>query len=279
MRESSATGVAASAASATGAIAVAAGVIAVAAGILFLSLAVSPALSAPRVKETGAPLPPVVGIPPGAGNDSTEKAPASTYETLVRRFLKMASADSVGDGAFRAAEASFQEGKFDDAGKGYLDFARRHPRNLRVNDALTTHLLIKEARDFEDRPLLAYARARAHLDAGRPDSAVALLTTAIDRFPGAKVRHHVHLLLAEMAQARGDARTALRWAVVAADTTAANRLAPPALRIAAESSIALGEPPQNALGYYKTILERYPQSPLAPEARARSLVIRKRMPQ
>jgi TolA-binding protein len=244
----------------------------------FAAFTASPATSAaaPKPKETGTPPAPILN-PVDA--DSSEEATPRTYESLVRRFVKMASSDTLGDAAYRVAETAFRLGKFDDASRAYLDFARRNPRNLRVNDALTTHLLIKEARDFEDRPLLAYARARAHREAGRADSAAALLAETVERYPGAKVRHHVQLLLAEMARDRGDARAALRWAVAASDTTGKNRLAPFALRIAAESSIALGEPPQNALAYYKTLLERYPQSPLAPEARARSLVIRKGMPQ
>ncbi|HEY6572099.1 MAG TPA: tetratricopeptide repeat protein, partial [Candidatus Eisenbacteria bacterium] len=144
---------------------------------------------------------------------------------------------------------------------------------------LSAVLLIKEARDFEDQPLLLYARGRAFRGAGRADSAAAVLSVAAQRFPGAKVRHHVHLMLAELAQERGDHAAALRWAVAGADTTGKNRLAPFALRIAAESSIELGEPPQKALAYYKEILERYPRSPVTPEARARALEIRKRMPQ
>jgi outer membrane protein assembly factor BamD (BamD/ComL family) len=51
------------------------------------------------------------------------------------------------------------------------------------------------------------------------------------------------------------------------------------LKIAAESSLAMGEPPQKALAFYKTILERYPTSPVTPEARTRALQIRKKMPQ
>lgn len=214
--------------------------------------------------------------------DSVDAAPQNlptTYQALVKRFGTMSPADSMGEGAYRWADAAFTAGKFDDASRGYLDFARRYPRNLKVNDALSTTLLIKESRDFEDQPLLLYARARAHRAAGKPDSAVALLAADAQRYPGAKVRHHVHLMLAEIARDRGDHAAALRWAVAGADTTGKNRLAPFALQIAAESSIELGEPPQKALAYYKEILERYPRSPVAPEARARALEIRKRMPQ
>ena len=211
--------------------------------------------------------------------DSVLSGLPRTYQALVRRFGTMSPADSMGEGAYRWADAAFAAGKFDDASKGYLDFARRYPRNLKVNDALSATLLIKEARDFEDQPLLLYARGRAFRAVGKPDSAVAVLTAAAQRYPGAKVRHHVHLMLAEIERSRGDHAAALRWAVAGADTTGKNRLAPFALRIAAESSIDLGEPPQKALAYYKEILERYPRSPVTPEARSRSLEIRKRMPQ
>lgn len=226
----------------------------------------------------------IVAIPPdddldGDATDSLLQSLPRTYQALVRRFGTMSPADSMGNGAYQWAEAAFQTGKFDDASKSYLDFARRYPRNLRVNDALSMTLLIKEARDFEDQPLQLYARARAHRTAGKTDSAAVLLTTAAQRFPGAKVRHHVHLMLAELARERGDHAGALRWAVEAADSTGKNRLAPFALQIAAESSMELKEPPQKVLAYYKEILERYPHSPVAPEARARALEIRKKMPQ
>ena len=226
----------------------------------------------------------VVAVPPegefdGEGSDSIMQSLPRTYQALVRRFGSMSPADSLGDGGYYWAEAAFTAGKFEEASRAYLDFARRYPRNLKTNDALSMTLLIKEARDFEDQPLRLYARARTHRAAGEADSAVALLKSAADRYPGAKVRHHVHLMLAEIAHERGDHSAALRWAVAAADTSGKSRLAPFALRIAAESSMELGEPPQKALAYYKEILERYPRSPIAPEARSRSLEIRKRMPQ
>jgi TolA-binding protein len=266
--------------------------------LLGASVAPGPAAAEPKPKNEGPPPAKpkimistpggnVIAVPPdgedpdseGADVDSLLGGLPRTYQMLVRRFQTMSPADSLGNGAYRLAETAFTSGKFDDAGKGYLDFARRYPRNLRVNDALSTMLLIKEARDFEDQPLLLYARGRAFREAGQPDSAVAVLTVAAQRYPGAKVRDHVRLMLAEIAQARGDHAHALQWAVAAADTAGKSRLAPYALKIAAESSLALGEPPQKALGYYKAILEKYPQSPVTPEARSRALAIRKRMPQ
>lgn len=257
--------------------------------------AAAPASAAPKPKKEEPPPPSrakimisspsgVVAVPPGGefdgeATDSLLQSLPRTYQALVRRFGTMSPADSMGDGAYRWADAAFAAGKFEEASRGYLDFARRYPRNLKVNNALSMTLLIKEGRDFEDQPLLLYSRSRAHLTAGNPDSAVALLTAASQRYPGAKVRHHVHLMLAEIARERRDHAGALRWAVAAADTSGKNRLAPFALKIAAESSMELGEPPQKALAYYKVILERYPRSPIAPEARSRSLEIRKRMPQ
>ena len=100
----------------------------------------------------------VVAVPLGGEfqedeTDSMLKGLPRTYQALVRRFSTMSPADSMGEGAYRWADAAFTAGKFDDAGKGYLDFARRYPRNLKVNDALSATLLIKEARDFEDHIL------------------------------------------------------------------------------------------------------------------------------
>jgi tetratricopeptide (TPR) repeat protein len=251
--------------------------------LVALLIPIGSAEAAPRARQDSIPDPAAttrtipIFTPPRAA-PATDTIPR-TYEATVRRFATMSPSDSMGDGDFRAAEARFTAGRFDDAVKEFHEFARRYPRNLHVNDALSTMLLIQDGRDFEDRPLLLYARARAHRAAGRPDSAVALLTEAAERFPGAKVRHHVRLLLAELAHDRADHAEALRWAVAAADTAASNRLAPFALRLAAESSLAMGEPPSRALAYFKTILERYPASAVTPGVRTRALEIRRKMPQ
>ena len=202
-----------------------------------------------------------------------------TYEALVRRFATLTPSDSMGNGDYRAAEAAFAAGAFDAAAKSFHEFARRYPRNLNVNDALSAILLIQDARDFEDRPLRLYARALAHRAGGRADSARALLAEAAERYPGAKARHRIGYVLAELARDRADHANALRWALVAADTASTNRTAPFALRIAAESSLEMGRPPQEALAYYRIVLERYPNSAVTPEARARMLEIRTRMPQ
>jgi len=274
----------------------------IAAGVALLAWGgVVPVRAAPQPKKEGTPAPQpaprkpkimistqgqgIVVVPSGddaedADSDSmTLGGLPRTYQALVRRFGTMAPAETLGLGAYRHAEVAFSSGQFDSAGAAYLDFARRYPRNLRVNDALSMMLLIKSARDFDDQPLLLYARGRAYRNAGKPDSATAVLASAAQRYPGAGVRYHVNLMLAEMAEARGDHARALQWAVAAADTAKGNRLAPFALKIAAESSLAMGEPPQKALAFYKTILERYPNSPVTPEARTRALQIRKKMPQ
>jgi TolA-binding protein len=215
----------------------------------------------------------------GTPSDDDSSSVPRTYEALIRRFSRLAPSDSMGNGDYRAAQALFAAGKFDEAVSGFRGFTARYPRNLNVNDALSSVLLIQEARDFEDRPLHLYARALSHREAGRADSARTLLAEAAERFPGAKARHRIQYALAELALERADHAGALRWALAAADTTGGNRTAPFALRIAAESSLALGKPPQEALAYYKIILERYPQSAVTPAARVRALEIRKAMPQ
>ncbi len=232
------------------------------------------AVAAPQPEKTTLPR---MTLTPAAPADSGSDP--RTYEATIRRFATLTPSDSMGNGAYAAAEAAFAAGSFDQAAKAFHDFARRYPRNLNVNDALSAILLIQEARDFEDRPLLLYARARAHRAGGQPDSARILLAEAAERYPGAKARHRIAYMLAELARERADHVGALRWAMVAADTASTNRTAPFALRIAAESSLDLGKPPQEALALYKIILERYPHSAVTPEARARALQIRKRMPQ
>ena len=83
--------------------------------------------------------------------------------------------------------------------------------------------------------------------------------------------------MAEIARERGDHGTAIRYALVIADSTSKSRLAPYALKLAGDESIAMGEDPAKALRLYQALLERYPASPLAPPVRAQVLELRKKL--
>lgn len=199
------------------------------------------------------------------------------YQDLVRRLMARGPGDTLGDGVFTLAEGSFHAGAFDEAGGRYADFAQRFPRNLRVNLALERLLLMKDGRDFGDEPLRIYARADLLRAEGHADSAETALTAGLARYPGTKLRYHFRYALAEIARDKGNHAAAIEQALAVADTSAGSRLAPAALKLAGDETLAMGGPPERASGYYQSLLERFPDSPLAPSVRERLLLLRKKM--
>lgn len=223
------------------------------------------------VGVSGAWAGPATAVPP-ARQGSPEPLP-SVLEALRARSAQ----DTVGDGAYAFALRAFDEGRFDEAQLRFQEFTQLYPRNLRMNDALSTVLLIRGNREFKDEPLRIYATAEALRRGGQADSASALARSGLVRFPGARIRDHWNWLLAEIASGRGDHAGAIAFAVAVADTTQKSRLAPYALKLAAEETLAMSGDPTRALRFYQDLLERYPGSPLAPEVRARALELRRKL--
>lgn len=247
---------------------------------LGLALATLPGAAAAKPKPADQPTPPPAVVPPAYPRSlptiGRDEALPREYGDLVRRFTNRGPADTLGDGLFAVAEAAFRAGDFDAARKTYQEFAQQYTRNLAMNDALERILLIKEMRDFEDEPLRIYAHAEGLRQTGEADSAGALLRAGIARYPGARIRWHMRYALAEIARDRGDHAVAIEQALAVADTTTKSRLAPYALKLAGDETLAAGGPPERATGYYQALLERYPDSPLATGVRARILALRKR---
>ncbi|HEV8128775.1 MAG TPA: tetratricopeptide repeat protein [Candidatus Eisenbacteria bacterium] len=213
------------------------------------------------------PLPPV---------NRDEKLPDG-YPEMIRKLMARGPADTLGDGVFALADQAFRAGSFDQALKLYADFAQRFTRNLRMNEALEKILMIRDGRDFDDEPLRIYARAESFRRAGHPDSAQALLTAGLTRYPGARLRWHFRYALAEIARDQGRHADAVTQALAVADTSAASRLAPYALKLAGDETLAMGGPPERAAALYQELLERFPDSPLATGVRTQVLQLRKRM--
>ena len=245
--------------------------------LAFLLLAAIPATApakppkpAPPSREetrTAKPLPPV----------SVEDRLPDVYGEIVQRLMHRGPADTLGDGLFALAEQSFHEGRFDEATARYGEFAQRFTRNLRVTVALERALMIRDCRDFDDEPLKIYARAEELRLSGQADSAAAALTAGLARYPGARLRWHFRFAIAEIARDKGNHAAAIEQALAVADTSAGSRLAPYALRLAGDETLASGGAPEKAAGYYQALLERFPDSPLAPAVRAQVLLLRKRM--
>jgi TolA-binding protein len=218
----------------------------------------------------------ILALPAAAAAADEGEPDLSSYERLMQAIRLQTAQDTLGNGAFEAGMKAYEAGRFDEALQKLGDFVGLHPRNLALTEALETILLIRSTREFKDEPLRIDVAAEAARHAGYPDSAAALARAGLTRFPGARIRDRWTFLLAELARDRGDHAAAIGFARTVADTAAASRLAPYALKLAAEETLALGTKPVQALGYYQDLLTRFPDSPLAPEARSRVLELRKK---
>jgi TolA-binding protein len=220
------------------------------------------------------------GPPTPVSRPSAERVRAhgnGAYHTLLGNLSINAPQDTLGGAQYEAARSLFEAGLFDSAAAEFGRFAARFPRNLFLNDALEHVLLIRENREPGDEALRLYAHAVALHGAGLSDSAASVAETGLSRFPKARIRYHWQYLLAEISRERGDHVGAIRYALVIADSTSKSRLAPYALKLAGDESIAMGDDPAKALRLYQALLERYPASPLAPPVRAQVLEMRKKL--
>ena len=66
-------------------------------------------------------------------------------------------------------------------------------------------------------------------------------------------------------------------ALAVSDPSSKSRLAPTALKLAGDEAIAAGQGQDRALKIYPELLERFPDSPLAPEVRSQVIDMRKRL--
>ena len=253
-----------------------------AAAALVAVLLVLPAASTAKPKKpvNDRPSPPP-GVPqqypPALPPLSRDERLPDGYQEMVRRLMQRGPADTLGDGVYALADDAFRAGAFDQATKLYSDFAQRYMRNLKMNEALERVLMIRDCRDFGDEPLRIYARAEGLRHEGKADSAAAALSAGLARYPGARLRWHYRFALAEIARDQGNHALAVEQALAVADTSTGSRLAPYALKLAGDETLAAGGTPERASGYYQALLERYPDSPLAAPVRAQVLLLRKRM--
>lgn len=232
-------------------------------------------------KDEATPKQPIPNVPelrkPG-DPPPTRSNVNDVYRAILRQYPGGKSpADTLGNGVYSLAREAFYSGRLEEAVARANEFTRTYTRNLNLNDALEMTILIRGYRDFEDEPIKAYGRMLALREAGRADSAAAAGESALARWPGARIRYHLHFQLAELARDRGDHAAAMTHALAVADPSSKSRLAPAALKLAGDESIAAGQGQDRALRIYQDLLERYPDSPLAPEVRSQVLEMRKRL--
>ncbi len=214
---------------------------------------------------------------PGQQPQPTDPRAMDIYRAILRSGAARGAADTLGDGLYRAALEAFYQGQMDSTQARASQFARTYVRNLKVNDALELSLLVKNCRDFDYQPLRAYGRVLDLRQSGHPDSAAGAAKAALERWPGAQVRYHLRFQMAELARERGDHAEAVAQALAIADSTSKSRLAPRALKLAGDETIAMGQGQERALRIYQELLERYPDSPLAPGVRSQVLQMRKKL--
>jgi len=218
------------------------------------------------------------GVPQAATQPPPqEKEATDVYRAIVRAAEIRSPSDTLGNGVYAAAKEAFYAGNFDEAIARAGEFTKAYTRNLNMNDALELVLLVRGFRDFQDEPLRAYAKVMALREGARPDSASAVAARALERWPGARIRYHLHYQIAEVARDRGDHAAAVTHAMAVADSSSKSRLAPAALKLAGDETISLGQGRDRALKLYQELLERFPDSPLAPGVRSQVLEMRKGM--
>jgi TolA-binding protein len=245
----------------------------------------SHALAKPKPVEDQAPAPKaattIPSVPelqkPGEQPQPQDPRAMDVYRAILRSGAARGAADTLGDGMYHAALQAFYDGQIEAAQVAANQFARTYVRNLKVNEALEIVLLAKNCRDFDYQPLRAYGRVLSLRASGHPDSAAFVAKATLQTWPGAAVRYHLKYQLADLARERGDHAEAVAQALAVADSTSKSRLAPSALKLAGDETLAMGQGTEKALKIYQELLERFPDSPLTPGVRSQVLDMRKKL--
>lgn len=168
---------------------------------------------------------------------------------------------------FDLIELDFFEARFDTAAAAYRAFALRHPRGYLTNDAISRLFLIDENSDSGTAPLALYATAARESRAGRPDSATAVLKQAAERYRGGSLEDDILLALGDLSSSSPAPAAALGYFQTVADMKPDSPLAPAALmRIGRYHAEVMQDIPA-VIATYERVLERFPESVEADEAR------------
>ena len=168
---------------------------------------------------------------------------------------------------FDLIELDFFEARFDTALAAYRTFATSHPRGYLTNDAIGRVFLIDENSDAGQRPLTLYAAAAREGRAGRPDSAVTLLKQGVELYPSSSLTDDLVLALGDMALRSATPAAALGHYRVVADSMPDSPLAPAAMMRIGRYRSEIDQDFAAAIGTYERVLERFPESIEADEAR------------
>jgi outer membrane protein assembly factor BamD (BamD/ComL family) len=164
-------------------------------------------------------------------------------------------------------EVDFFEARFDTAAVAYREFAVRHPRGYLTNDAIGRVFLIDENSDSGQKPLVLYAQAAREARAGRPDSAATLLKQTVERYPGTALADDLILALGDVTLRTATPAAALAHYQAVADSIPDSPLAPAAMMRIGRYRAEVDQDFAAAIGAYEQVLERFPESLEADEAR------------
>ncbi len=159
----------------------------------------------------------------------------------------------------------FFAAEFEQAVEAYKKVSEHNTRNEWSNDALEYLALIRGNSDYFYQPLTLYAQGLRYQLLGEDESALASYSKILEKFPKSRLRGQTHMKLAQIHVTRGNIVAAAEFyeqILSEADVLAAEAL----FKLAALYGVT---DPERAKRAYTQLLEQYPQSIYAPEARQR----------
>jgi TolA-binding protein len=168
---------------------------------------------------------------------------------------------------FDLIELDFFAGRFDTALAAYRIFATGHPRGYLTNDAIGRVFLIDENSDTGRRPLVLYATAAMEARVGRPDSSATLLKQGVLLYPGSALADDLILALGDVALKSATPAVALQRYQAVADSMPDSPLAPAAMMRIGKYRSEIDQDFAAAISTYEQVLQRFPDTLEADEAR------------
>lgn len=169
--------------------------------------------------------------------------------------------------AYDRIEIDFFDGDFTTAREAYQTFAATHKRGYLTNDAIARLFLIDENSDQMQMPLRSFARSELYERVGEIDSALAVCRVALDRFAGSALIDDMQLKTGDLLLETETPAAALPHYRAVADSMPDSPLAAPALMRIGHYQAEFEHDVPAAIEVYESVLERFPDSLEAPEAR------------
>lgn len=174
------------------------------------------------------------------------EAAEAAFAQLVKAYP---SSPYVAEAQLRRGDALYIAGRYDDAARAYRQVERLRP-------------------SLEESTYATYQEAVAHLKLGRLDDADTLLQRFAECYGAMELAEDAAFHRAEIAMSRGESRRAIDLLGNVIGASSQESLLPSAYEELAQASLKLGNQ-RMAAGAYSIILERFPKSSIAQQARQR----------